>query len=389
MTQWTAANGPPEALLKPMWQTAPAGKPQHTNASFWANPVSEQQTQNTFATLTYNNPIQVPATGTTTLKFSEWYFNEDDDRGYVEVSTNNGSTWTPVYTNARSQGSLPTDGAAAFANEGMTPQAVDLTVYSGQTIRLRFRFALGASNVILWTQYGWYIDDISIVNESWTDVAQISGTSFTDHKPSGNYCYQVRTTYLLGSDNVPSLFSNVVNVTVAPGIARVVSRKVHSASTFDIDMPVTGPAGVECRTGSGASSNNHRVIFEFGAPVTFTNAAAMPQPGKTGQVTGTSGGGTRQITVDLGNVSNAQTLSLSLNGISGAGTPSTLTVPIAFLFGDTTGNGSVNASDITQTKNQSGGILNTSNFRNDVTVNGAINASDVSVIKTRAGTALP
>jgi len=390
LSQWTAANGgPPETLIRPMWQSAPAGKPQHVNASFWANPVSEQETQNGFATLTYNNPIQIPATGTTKLNFSEWYFNEDDDRGYVEVSTDNGATWTPIYTNGRSQGSLPTDGANAFANEGMTPQALDLTVYSGQTIRLRFRFALGASNVVLWTQYGWYIDDISIVNESWTDVAGVSGTSFTDHKPSGNYCYQVRTTYLVGTDNVPSLFSNVVNVTVAPGIARVLSRKVHSTSPFDIDMPLTGPKGVECRVGSGASANNHQVIFQFGSPVTFTNATAMPQAGSSGQVTGTSGGGTREITVNLGNVSNAQTLSLSLNGINGAGTPSTLTVPVAFLLGDTTGNGSVNASDVTQTKTQSGSTLSISNFRNDVTANGAINASDVSVVKIRSGTALP
>ena len=96
--------------------------------------------------------------------------------------------------------------------------ALDLTVYSGKTIRLRFRYFQGASDFVFFLQYGWYIDDISIVNESWTDVANTAVTSFTDHKPSGSYCYQVRTTYLLGTDLVPSLFSNVVNVNVAPGI---------------------------------------------------------------------------------------------------------------------------------------------------------------------------
>ena len=390
LNQWTAANGPASALVKPMWQSAPAGKPQHTNASFWANPVSEQETQNTFATLTYNSPIQIPATGTTTLKFSEWYFNEDDDRGYVEVSTNNGVTWAPIYTNARAMGDLPDTGANAFANEGMTPQALDLTVYSGQTIRLRFRYALGQSNFFFFIQYGWYIDDISIVNESWTDVAQTAGTSFTDHKPSGSYCYQVRTTYLLGTDNVPSLFSNIVNVTVAPGIPRIVSRKQHVADGFfDVDLPLTGPAGIECRRGGGASADTHQVIFQFGAPVTFTNATVTPGAGGSAQVTSTSGNGTSQVTVNLGNVSNAQTLTINLTGISGAGTSPNISVPMGVLAGDTNKDRFTDAIDVSQTKSQSGNAVSTSNFREDVNVDGFVDAIDVSFVKSKSGTALP
>ena len=51
--------------------------------------------------------------------------------------------------------------------------------------------------------------------------------------------------------------------------------------------------------------------------------------------------------------------------------------------------GSVNATDVSQTKLQSGVAVSAANFRNDVTVNGSINATDVSTVKLKSGTALP
>jgi hypothetical protein len=59
------------------------------------------------------------------------------------------------------------------------------------------------------------------------------------------------------------------------------------------------------------------------------------------------------------------------------------------LVGDTTGNGSVNSSDISQTKAESGNAAMSGNFRTDVTVNGLINSSDISTVKSKSGTALP
>ena len=59
------------------------------------------------------------------------------------------------------------------------------------------------------------------------------------------------------------------------------------------------------------------------------------------------------------------------------------------LLGDTNGNGTVNASDISQTKARTGQTVGVTNFRNDVTVNNSINASDVSLVKAHSGTSLP
>jgi hypothetical protein len=65
-------------------------------------------------------------------------------------------------------------------------------------------------------------------------------------------------------------------------------------------------------------------------------------------------------------------------------------VAIGFLVGDTSGNGSVNTTDIGQTKAQSGQAVTTSDFRTDVTVNGgAISSSDIGLVKSAAGTQLP
>ncbi len=209
--QWTIASTPTPPA--PMWQVAPPNqKPGYASTSFWANPVSEQQTQGKNSTLTFANPITIPSAGLTKLSFMEWYFNEDDDMGLVEVSTDNGATWTAIYTNARPMGDLPDQGADAFATEGLTRQELDLTIYSGQTIRLRFRYQLGGSNFFAFLQYGWYVDNIRLENENFTDLVTTSATSFTHSGLSnGTRCYRVRTTY---PGTVASAFSSIISAIV-------------------------------------------------------------------------------------------------------------------------------------------------------------------------------
>lgn len=245
---WTAAQV--GAAPAPMWQVALANqKPQHNSASFWANPVAEQQTQNKSATLTYNSPITIPSSGITTLSFSEWYFNEDDDRGYVEISTDNGVNWTAIYTNARPMGDLPDTGADAFANEGLTRQEIDLTPYSGQTIRLRFRYALGVSNFFFFVQYGWYVDDILIESNSWVDLVNADVTSFlVSGRTNGTRCYRARTTYA----GIPSPYSNQVsaitqlvactveNVALAAAGAISSASSSHSSGSFPASGAING-----------------------------------------------------------------------------------------------------------------------------------------------------
>ena len=59
------------------------------------------------------------------------------------------------------------------------------------------------------------------------------------------------------------------------------------------------------------------------------------------------------------------------------------------LIGDTNGNKAVSASDVAQTKGQSGATVTAANFRTDINANGSVSASDVAQVKANAGHTLP
>jgi CSLREA domain-containing protein len=163
-----------------------------------------------------------------------------------------------------------------------------------------------------------------------------------------------------------------------------VSRKMHGAAFFDVDLPLTGTAGVECRTGGPA--NEHQVITTFSFPVVSVGDARVTTG--VGNVSNISVSGS-QVAVNLTGVTNAQTIVLTLFDVSDGDNIPSASIPMGILLGDTNGNGAVNASDVSQTKSTSGLPVNFFNFRTDVTASGSINASDVGVVKSQAGTALP
>ena len=169
------------------------------------------------------------------------------------------------------------------------------------------------------------------------------------------------------------------------GPTRVVLRKVHgSAGTFDIDLPLSGTPGIECR--SGGASGDYQIVFNFASPVVFDGA--MIKEG-AGSVSGTSGSGTSSVSINLTGVSSDQRLNVALLGASHGSSKSDFTVPMDVLVGDTSGNGVVNASDISKTKLQTGQALSNDNFREDVNASGSINATDIAIVKAQSGTALP
>ena len=56
-------------------------------------------------------------------------------------------------------------------------------------------------------------------------------------------------------------------------VRTAVSRKTHGAAgVFDINLPLTGTPGVECRNGSGAGLNDHQIVVSCVGPVvSFTD----------------------------------------------------------------------------------------------------------------------
>ena len=167
--------------------------------------------------------------------------------------------------------------------------------------------------------------------------------------------------------------------------AQVVSRKLHGGTPYDINLPVSGNPGVECR--SGGANNDYQIVLTFAATVTFNSASITSG---TGSVASSSGSGTTTVTVNLAGVANAQRITVTLAGLSNGSTTGDLGVPMGLLTGDTNASGTVTASDIGQVKSQSGQPVSNGNFRLDVTASGGnINASDIGLVKSRSGTQLP
>jgi hypothetical protein len=80
---------------------------------------------------------------------------------------------------------------------------------------------------------------------------------------------------------------------------------------------------------------------------------------------------------------------VSLFGVNDGTNTADVAIPMSVLVGDTTGDGSVNSADISQTKSRSGQVVSSTNFRSDVTVDGNLNSADISLVKSKSGTALP
>lgn len=178
-----------------------------------------------------------------------------------------------------------------------------------------------------------------------------------------------------------------------PGVA---SRRTHgTAGTFDIPLPINGPAGIECR--NPGPNGSYTLVFTFDRPVQTTGSATVTQGTATvsapssGSSNPSIGSNPNEVVVNLNNVANAQHLIVTLSNVqdtSGAVMPS-VAARMDVLIGDANADGFENVGDTVVTKNQSGQAVTSSNFREDVNVDGFIDAIDVALVRSKSGTALP
>lgn len=160
-----------------------------------------------------------------------------------------------------------------------------------------------------------------------------------------------------------------------------VSRKTHGAAgDFDVNLPLMGAPGVECRNGGG----NHTLVFMFSNNVVSGNATVATG---VGSVSGSPTFSGNTMTVNLTGVTDAQTLSVTLVNVTDntAQVLPNTTVNVNFLIGDVSGGSSVNGADVAQVKSFAGMTANAGNFRNDVIASGAINAADIGQVKATSG----
>jgi len=167
-------------------------------------------------------------------------------------------------------------------------------------------------------------------------------------------------------------------------LVSALSRQNHrNAGTFDINLPLTGVAGVECRDGGGSYS----FVFNFTTNVVSGSASVTSGTGTAG--TPTFSGST--MTVPLSGVADVQTLTVTLNGVTDTSSqvlPPT-SVSANMLIGDVNGDKSVNTADVSLTRGQVGMAVTSANFRDDVRVSGTITSQDVRVVRGANGHILP
>ena len=236
--------------------------------------------------------------------------------------------------------------------------------------------------------------------------------SLAANAPNGSFIFRTMSTPPRISEMTDTDFNDnaiappgtyVINIGNAPTVQSAVSRKTHGgAGDFDVDLPLTGTAGVESRSGGG--TNDYTMVLTFSGNVAVSGSPQAEVTTGTAAVGsgGVSNGGTvtvsgNTVIIPLTNVGNVQTINVRLNGVNNASdarlarnAPSSdVIIPMSVLIGDANANRVVNASDVSMTKGQVGQAVTSNNFRTDVNANGAITSTDVSMSKQNLGTGVP
>jgi hypothetical protein len=222
--------------------------------------------------------------------------------------------------------------------------------------------------------------------------AACTGSGKVDHTYNNPGDYPARLTVTesrggLMSTNPAQVVISVASNSIQP--VAVVSRMTHGSITppFEVDLPMSGKRGVECR--SGGTNGNYTMVFKFANSVTSVGGATVTGSGSVSSRA--IGLNNHEYIVNLTGVANEQYISVTLTDVhDSAGNSGNVVGPqMGVLVGDTTANGLVNASDVSQTQFQSGQPVTSDTFREDVTVSGQINSADVSIVQSKSGTGLP
>ncbi len=221
--------------------------------------------------------------------------------------------------------------------------------------------------------------------EGGDDVVQSTPT--ISHTFTNSGLYDVK---LVVTDSRGKVSSNTAHqlIQVSLPLTNIASRKIHGgAGTFDINLPTSGAAGIECR--SGGATNDYTIVYTFGTDLSAVDTATVTGAGTV--AARSIGPNPNQYTVNLTGVTNAQHLILTLDGVhdTAGAIFNNIAARMDVLVGDTTADGFGNSGDIAQTKSQSGQTVTASNFREDVTVDGNLNSGDIGLVKSKSGTALP
>jgi hypothetical protein len=188
----------------------------------------------------------------------------------------------------------------------------------------------------------------------------------------------------------PSVSTTPTPAPTPPLLVSTVSREAHGfAGTFDVNLPLAGPPGIECRRSTGGGGS-YTIVYTFLNPLNSVDSASVTSG--VGHVHDSAiGVDPHQYIVNLVNVTNAQSIVVTLNFVQDSlgHVSNAVNAAMSVLVGDTGANGNVGSGDVSQVKGQVGHLVTMANFRNDVNHNGVIDKTDVSIVQKQRGASLP
>jgi hypothetical protein len=247
-------------------------------------------------------------------------------------------------------------------------------------VGIYFNNGLSTTLIEQWDGASWNL--VSSPNTSAANPNYLYGTTCL----SASQCWAVGV-YIDDNGNGQTLTESLA---VPVQLTSSASTKQHgNVGAFNIDLPLTGNPGIECR--SGGANGDYTVIFTFADPL--TNLAAANVTDGTGSV---SAGNidpkdAHNFIVNLTGVANAQTITVSLANVTDAAGHFSPSVPISMgvLLGDVNASRRVDAADVSLVRQQTLQPVTPSNFRTDVNASGRIDAADVSIVRQQTLTSLP
>ncbi len=175
-------------------------------------------------------------------------------------------------------------------------------------------------------------------------------------------------------------YVRVAPSTSALNLVSAASRLTHGpAGTFDVNMPLTGISGVECR-----SATTYNAVFTFDAPVTSGEVTVTGGTATVGAITFSGNSMTAQLT----GVTAAEVVTLHTQNINGDGQPHG-DVQFGFLVGDPDANRVVAKPDQRLVQGQLNQPVTSANFREDLNADGRIKNADVNLVKANRGHSIP
>jgi carboxypeptidase T len=165
----------------PKWEATTTSY--HSSPHSFTDSKTGEYTNNATVTMTQKNAVDLSSYSHPRLSFWTKYDIESNyDYGQVEISTNNGSTFTPLSGNYTQPGtgSFQPNGEPLYDGVQSTwvNEEIDLTSYNTNQVKLKFELKTDVSL----TKDGWYVDDIGIMVYGIVPVELSSFTAIAQDK---------------------------------------------------------------------------------------------------------------------------------------------------------------------------------------------------------------